>query len=128
MEFEVTLLFDAFIRRVFETKPLIRDALLRHERKVRCVQATCDQIRRGELSNIGRRLNTDRIRSLVEGCASIFCDAALRHMEEQALSSAERQRRTTEAGYLDQLKDEFREMSEEATSTRLVSRPGDVAR
>lgn len=128
MEFEVAAIFNAFITRTFAPKPLIAKALLEHERKIGCIQRTCEQIRKGELSNIGRKMDVSRFKQMIEGCASIFCDLALKHMHEQALSSAERHRLTKEAGRLDDIRDELQELSDEATSRLLVSRPGAVAR
>lgn len=126
---QVEPIFDGYVRRLFEPKPHIAAALLAHERKAVCVERVCDQIRRAETScNIGRKMNVERFRIMIEAAAKMFCENALRHLEERALSQAERTRREDEARQEKQLEAEFDEMQAEATSGKLVSHPGAVAR
>ncbi len=128
MEEQVRYIFNEWIKRKFCMMPAVVSALLNHERKERCIQRTCEQIRKGELCNIGRRMNLNSVAAMVEACAAMFCENAIKHFEEQALSAAERHRRETEADRMTQIEAEFDEMNNEAASGRLVSRPGDVAR
>lgn len=126
MELQVAEYFDSWIIATFKAENL-RNYLLRHERKPICITRICEQIRIAELSNIRKRFDIWRYRQVVEACARMFADAALKHAEEQALSHAERMRRVDEASAMDNIKAEFDEMEKEVLSGKLVSRPGAVA-
>ena len=128
MEFEVAQVFDSWLSAKFHGKPDVAKYLLRHERRPMVIQKVCEQIRIAELSNIRRRFNTARYRQIIEACAGMFASAAVKYAEEQAVSRAEMIRRMDEASRLENLKAEFQELENETLSTKLVSRPGDVAR
>lgn len=127
MEFEVSQIFNAWIRQKFAGRQALT-WLLAHERKQRCIDAVCQQIRIAELSNIRRRFDMSRYRQIVEACAAMFADAALRFAEESAMSVAERHRRETQAAVIEDAKGLLQELEDEATSTKIISRPGSVAR
>ena len=123
MEFEVTKLFDSWIAAKFAGQEAVRSFLLRHERKRLCVDCLCEQIRIAELSRIGKVFNAFRYKYLINQCAQMFCTFALKHAEDDALSRAEKQRRQDEANHFQQLEAEMAEMTDEALSTKIVSRP-----
>jgi hypothetical protein len=126
MEIQVAQYFDSWIIATFKAEN-IRNYLLRHERKANCIARICEQIRIAELSNIRQRFDVWRYRQVVEACAKMFADAALRFAEEQAISNAERARRIDEASAMDNIKAEFDEMEKEVLSGKLISRPGATA-
>lgn len=128
MEFEVSQIFDSWISSKFGAKPDIARYLLRHERRPMVIQRVCEQIRIAELSNIRKRFDTSRYRMVIEACAGMFCNAAINYAEQQAMSRAEMIRRMDEASRFENLTAEFQELENETLSTKLVSRPGDVAR
>jgi hypothetical protein len=99
--------FREYIDRTFGTRPTIHSYLLHHERRQRCLDGICQQIRIAESHRIAKGLNLGRIRMLAETGAKIFCDLALRLAEQSALSNAERQRQINEAAKIETLRDDL---------------------
>jgi hypothetical protein len=106
MEFEIKKYFDSYLISTFKSES-IRNYLLNHERKQRCIDRVCEQIRMAELGQLKQRMDIWRWRTLVEACAKIFANAALQHAEESALTQAEKMRRIDEATRIDQIAAEF---------------------
>lgn len=128
MEFDVAQIFNAWITAKFQGQSQVQAWLLRHERKDRCIGSVCQQIRLAELSNIRARFDTFRYRQMIEACAAMFCEAALRFAEEAAMSRAEIARRLSDAARIKEAEGYLHELEAEATTTKLISRPGSVAR
>lgn len=128
MEFDVRQIFNAWIKARFGARPDVFSYLSNHERRDKCIAALCQQIRIAELSSIKQRFDAQRYRYVIDEVAKMFCSMALRQAEEAAISRAERNRRIVEADRYTQLEEELGEMRQEALSTKLVSRPGDIAR
>lgn len=124
---EVRIVFDAYLDEKWREKPAIHKYLKEHERKERVLEKTCEQIRLAELSNIGRRFDVFKYRTFVRQCADIFCNAAIKHAYEQALSYAEKQRLIHEADHIKRCEEAMIDLENEALSGKLVSTPGSVA-
>lgn len=120
MEFDVTRIFNYWIIATFKNDRM-QSFLLNHERKMKCIQELCAQIRICELSNIRRQFNVRDYHETIEGVASMFADACLKHAHEQSLSVAEKLRRMAEASHEADLTAEFAEMEKEALSNKVVS-------
>lgn len=106
MEFEIKQYFDSYLVSTFKSEN-IRNYLLNHERKQRCIDRVCEQIRMAELGQLKQRMNIWRWRTLVEACAKIFAEAALKHAEEAAISHAEMIRRIDKATEMERFAEEF---------------------
>ena len=126
MEFQVTEVFNSFIIHTFKSH-VIRDFLLTHERKPVVIEKICEQVRKAEMSNIGRKFEIRRFTQLIEAASRMFADAALKNAEEKALSHAEMVRRMDESIRMENIEAEFESLQLEAESPVLVSRPGSVA-
>lgn len=128
MRQQVAMAFDSVIIRAMPSQNL-RKYLLEHERKAICVDRLCDQIQRAEqAANIGRPFDITRFNLFIESTARMFCKTALDHAEQEALSHAEKQRQRTEAGHIEDCKAAMVDLENEATTPKITSYPGGVAR
>lgn len=101
------IFFHEFIAEKFRHKPDIYNFLIRHERKQKCLEGICEQIKLAELSNIGQRMDMKRLQILSRAGARMFCDAALKHAEESTLSQSERSRRISEHKDINEIKSDL---------------------
>lgn len=82
--------FEDHIRRVFQTKPDIRDFILRHERRGLFEGNLRREIFGAEMK-FGAKMNLNRVRLLVEAGGTIFAEAAMKEWQKRHMSAAERQ-------------------------------------
>jgi hypothetical protein len=127
MREQVAAVFDGYINRKLGAMPDVCRFLLNHERKGTCIDRTVEQIRKAEgACNIGGRFDTERFRLLIETAAAMFCNLALTHAGEAALSHAERVRRIADADKMKRAEEAVADLEREATTSRLTSLPGGV--
>lgn len=113
MQFEITIAFNAWIAQRFAEKQEICNFLINHERKGKCIEKLCEQIRIAELSNIRKVFDQRRYKQLIEAVAQMFCAAALEQASQEAMSAAERQRRMSEANHLKECETMLHEIERE---------------
>lgn len=104
---QVELVFNSYITQFFQGKTEIIRFLLTHPRRELVINRCCEQITLAESSNIKHRFDTSKYSTLIFECAKLFCNAALGHAEQQALSRLERQRRIDEANRMEAIAEEF---------------------
>lgn len=104
--------FDMHIRRKLKTKPVIAEALVSHERKELVIDHACDQVRMAE-RGMKRRLNRRDVVTIAEASASLFMSAGVEHFEQRALSQAEKARRVTEQGAIQEAEGMIHELSQD---------------
>jgi hypothetical protein len=121
---QVTSRFDSWISHTFAEKPQIMRWLLAHERKGSCINRVCEQLKKAEQCNIGRRFDVRRFNMLIDECAKMFSNAAVNYQHQAILSTAERNRRIDEASRFDNLEAMFAEDQKEAMSDKVTSYPG----
>jgi hypothetical protein len=134
MRHAVSIEFDRCIRKICRklkehSREEILKALLEHDRKGACIDHTCEAIRVAESrANIGGKFEISRFRLFIETTAGMFCNAALTHFKEQAISQAEKQRRIDDANRMANIEAEFEADQAEALDSRIRSYPGAPAR
>lgn len=130
----VTIEFDSRVRHVCRnlkehSRDEIISALLNHERKPSCIDKVCEQLRDAEMKcNIGGEFKVKRFLPLIHCAADMFCNLALTHLKEQAISNAERQRKIDEANRIANIEQEFEAEQKDLTDPRIKSYPGAAAR
>lgn len=106
--FDVRLKFKAAIQSHLSIEPDKMNYCLRHERLEMVINNMCDQIMRIE-RKLGRKLNGPKFQKTIEQTAINFCELALKHRDEQNLSTNEVGRRHKEADYWKEIAKEFDE-------------------
>lgn len=110
---QVTDIFNARIKEKFAVKnEHVFRFLYNHERKDVCIGKICEQIKLVEKRLYSITFNADVYRSVIENMCDFFCLQALNHAEQQAMTSAERQRRIDESEYFDQIGEEIKEIEQ----------------
>lgn len=108
---DVTKRFDDAIIERFQNLD-IRNALLKHERKMKCIENLCDEIRRAEFYSLN--INLDTYSRIIKDIAMMFSKAALQHIEEQYYSTMKRRQIEAEYNRLKDAQDLIQDL-EEAT-------------
>jgi len=124
MRHEVVKIFDFWIIHKFKNES-IRNYLIDHERKNICIDALCAEIMKCEKLIF---FNTDKYKTVIEATARMFCDVALKWAYDHNLSQAEKARLQQKEDIYKLASEAMTELEEEVTTTKLVSRPGEVAR
>lgn len=96
MILEVTKVFNEALVERFSKKPEVLNFLLRHERKTRCLENLCEQIRLTEFKATVK-LDARRYRLMIRTVADLFAKAALEAKHQELLSEAEKKRIAKEA-------------------------------
>lgn len=100
MRREVEQVFDAFVKRIYESKgsDIVR-FFTKHERKNLCLDNLCAQIKGVERSRMSLRFDKQLYTIFIEDVAAKFCGDALRYAKEQALTRAEQERLRADAEF-----------------------------
>lgn len=115
MREEIERVFDARIQEVYGKKmPRLLPFFIKHERKARCLDNLCDEIKLTEWK-MGAKFegNHEKFRNMVSTVADMFCQGALRHEEFKHLSPAEQYRRRQEKDLPKDVIDFAEELNEE---------------
>jgi hypothetical protein len=83
---DLALRFDKAIKDKFSHKPEVMNYLLKHERKLICIENLADQIIRAEKYSIAIKLST--YDTIIKDVSMMFCKAAIEHIEQQHYSAA----------------------------------------
>lgn len=108
---DVRRIFDESVDTLFSEKPHLVPFFKDHERKNVVLNNLCEQILIIENRNL--HFNAEAHRTLIKDVALLFCKAALKLVEEQHLSPAERSRREREGRALDIAKDTIKELQKD---------------
>lgn len=114
MHLEVCRVFNARISETFQTKPLIKDFLINHERKHIAINNLCEQLK-------PLKLDLAQFIKVVQSTADLFASTALNAKEIELLTASEQKRRQDEASRMQTLEAEFNEMQKEATTDIIKS-------
>lgn len=115
--------FERYISDTFMGKPDILAFFANHERKQLCIDGLCEEVRKAELSNIGRMMDLDRVKFFAHSGAEMFCQLALTSAEEQAVSAAEYQRRLDVNLVYERAEEAITDLENEAKDERIKSYP-----
>lgn len=120
---EVTSEFNKWIHISFQHKREIVEFLWNHERKEKCINELCNQIKICEKK--GKRIKFDvfEYKMVIKETAKLFARMALKKAEEDEVSKIERQLRIDKAGEMDDIEAMFDEDQKEALSNKTISYP-----
>lgn len=115
--------FDNWINDKFKDLPAIKKYLTTHERRQKLLDNIASEVIKIELSNVGKRFDAEKFKMVIESIAHLFATKAIEHYEQSIMSHAEKQRRISEAGRMEDIEAEFDEMQKEVTDQKVVSYP-----
>ena len=119
---DVTRIFDAFIHEKFSGEnPEAFRYLINHSHKPRCIERVCDELQMIERRTWSIAWDADRYRGVIREMAKLFCLQALEYAEQQAMTYAEKQRRISEQGRIDDIQAEFDAFEDEALNQKETS-------
>ena len=103
-------------------------AIARDPRKERCIIGIYEQVRACERSNIKQRFDTERFQMIIRESAKLYAKLWLKNQEERLMSEAEKIRQIFNADNIKRAEEAMIDLQDEATTKKLTSRPGDIAR
>lgn len=112
--------FNGYIDTTFKGKA-IHPFLSRHERKSMCIDGLVEEVRKAELSNIGRRMDLTRLKLFATEGAKLFCNMALTKAEQDAMSQIAKQARIDEANKYERAAEILEDLEGEALDKRIKS-------
>jgi hypothetical protein len=127
MREHIEKIFDDFVRTKLAKRPEVADFILAHSGRPSCIDKIFEQVRLCEINNIGGVFDQEKYREVIELGADLFAYVALEVHGRNLISRAEKRRREDEVNRMSELEAEFSEYEAEATTTKLISRPGGVA-
>lgn len=111
--------FNGWVKWKYSSDPVLETFILNHERKDLVINNLCREIDKlGLTKHAG---NMKRYAEIIDTYAGLFAKAALREREELHLSEAEKNRRISEAGKLNELEEEQKELRDEFFNPKIKS-------
>ncbi len=122
MRHQIESLFNMFIVKTFPNKDTVK-FLWEHERKQKCLDEVCKQIKTCERKAYSIKFNRKKYVQVIDQSAKMFCNAALKKAKEDNLSRLEKQRRIDDHNRMDEIEAEFDADQQEALDNKIISYP-----
>lgn len=113
---EISRIFEKKVRALFVGKNEVINFILKHQRRHICENNLRLEVFNGELK-FGIRMDSVRVKKIIEAGAEIFSRAALNHHEFQMMTDSEKQRIASKNKKMDDLQDWYQQENKEALST-----------
>jgi hypothetical protein len=115
--------FDKAVKKKLRKKPEVRDYVLKHCGKERCIEKIAEQVKIAELSNIGGAFDVAKYREIIKAGADLFVYVSLEILEQAHRTQAERRRIEDENNRIAEIEAEQVELKAEIESDKIVSYP-----
>jgi len=112
--------FNGWINWKFVSKPEIARFLVDHERAHLCINNICSQLETIILKRPNTTLKT--MAEIIDSTAKMFCQAAMQEREEYLMTRAGRIKLQDEAGKIDDLEAEQKELKKEFDPTNTTTK------
>lgn len=121
MRLEVEKIFDARVDQVFSDRKDLARFFKTHERKPKCIDNLCEEIRTAEWA-LGAKMNAHKHTELIHTVVGMFCKAAIGTKENELMSASEKARIQIAERELRDLENEITEENSKVNRGQIVGK------